>query len=314
MKIAFPLRMPTRKKRAYRINEISNTSNLVLTIVMTILAICTLIPVLLVVSVSLSSEEALSHGYKLIPEEFSLEAYTVLLKTGQSMARAYANTVFYSFTGTAMALIVMSLFAYVLSLKDFKARNKFAFYAFFTTMFSAGLVPAYFVNVRLLHLGDTIWIFLLPGLVAPFNVIILRTFMQTSIPDSLMEAARLDGASDWRIYWQIVMPLSKAGLATVGLTTLVAKWNDWFTGLLYIRNPDLIPLMTYLEKMQKNLDFLKANSQLAGTPDGNALLASIPTQSTRMAILVLGILPIMLAYPFFQKYFVKGLTVGSVKG
>lgn len=200
------------------------------------------------------------------------------------MARAYANTVFYSFTGTAMALIVMSLFAYVLSLKDFKARNKFAFYAFFTTMFSAGLVPAYFVNVRLLHLGDTIWIFLLPGLVAPFNVIILRTFMQTSIPDSLMEAARLDGASDWRIYWQIVMPLSKAGLATVGLTTLVAKWNDWFTGLLYVRNPDLIPLMTYLEKMQKNLDFLKANSQLAGTPDGKALLASIPTQSTRMAI------------------------------
>lgn len=163
-------------------------------------------------------------------------------------------------------------------------------------------------------LSPVIWIFLLPGLVAPFNVIILRTFMQTSIPDSLMEAARLDGASDWRIYWQIVMPLSKAGLATVGLTTLVAKWNDWFTGLLYVRNPDLIPLMTYLEKMQKNLDFLKANSQLAGTPDGKALLASIPTQSTRMAILVLGILPIMLAYPFFQKYFVKGLTVGSVKG
>lgn len=308
------MKIPIRKKREYRINEISNATNISLTLVMTILAIITLIPILLVVSVSLSSEEALAHGYKLIPEEFSLEAYTILLKTGKSILRAYANTVFYSFTGTAMSLFVMSMFAYVLCLKDFKYRNKFAFYAFFTTMFSAGLVPSYIINVRLLHLDDTIWIFLLPGLVAPFNVIILRTFMQTSIPDALIEAARLDGASDWRTYWQIVMPLSKAGLATVGLTTLVAKWNDWFTGLLYIRNPDLIPLMTYLEKMQKSLDFLKNNSGLAGTPDGNALLASIPTQSTRMAVLVLGILPIMVAYPFFQKYFVQGLTVGSVKG
>ena len=308
------MKIPTRKKREYRINEISNTANISLTLVMTILAIITLIPILLVISISLSSEEALSHGYKLIPEEFSLEAYIILFKTGKSLLRAYANTVFYSFTGTAMSLFVMSMFAYVLSLKDFKHRNKLAFYAFFTTMFSAGLVPSYIINVRLLHLDDSIWIFLLPGLVAPFNVIILRTFMQTSIPDALVEAAGLDGASDWRTYWQIVMPLSKAGLATVGLTTLVAKWNDWFIGLLYIRNPDLIPLMTYLEKMQKSLDFLKNNSQLAGTADGNALLASIPTQSTRMAILVLGILPIMVAYPFFQKYFVQGLTVGSVKG
>ena len=314
MKMSFPFKMPIRQKKAYRINEISDTSNLLITIVMTILAILTLIPILLVVSISLSSEEALSHGYKLIPEEFSFEAYALLTEAGKSLVRAYANTVFYSFVGTAMSLFVMSLFAYVLSLKDFKPRNKLAFYAFFTTMFSAGLVPSYIVNVRLLNLDDTVWIFLLPGLVAPFNVIILRTFMQTSIPDSLVEAARLDGASDWRIYWQIIMPLSKAGLATVGLTTLVAKWNDWFTGLLYIRNPDLIPLMTYLEKMQKSLDFLKANAGLAGTPDGNALLASIPTQSTRMAILVLGILPIMVAYPFFQKYFVQGLTVGSVKG
>lgn len=303
-----------RKKDTYRINEISNTSNLVITIVMTVLAIATLIPVLLVVSISFSSEEALAQGYKLIPSEFSFKAYAILMDTGKSLVRAYANTVFYSFTGTALSLLVMSLFAYVLSLKDFKPRNKLAFFAFFTTMFSAGLVPSYIINVRLLHLDDTIWIFLLPGLVAPFNVIILRTFMQTSLPDSLVEAARLDGASDWRIYWQIVMPLSKAGLATVGLTTLVTKWNDWFTGLLYIRNPNLVPLMTYLEKLQKTLDFLKNNAELAGTPDGAALLASIPTQSTRMAILVLAILPIMLAYPFFQKYFVKGLTIGSVKG
>lgn len=303
-----------RKKHTYRINEISNTSNLVITIVMTVLAIATLIPVLLVVSISFSSEEALAQGYKLIPSEFSFKAYAILMDTGKSLVRAYANTVFYSFTGTALSLLVMSLFAYVLSLKDFKPRSKLAFFAFFTTMFSAGLVPSYIINVRLLHLDDTIWIFLLPGLVAPFNVIILRTFMQTSIPDSLVEAARLDGASDWRIYWQIVMPLSKAGLATVGLTTLVTKWNDWVTGLLYIRNPNLVPLMTYLEKLQKTLDFLKNNAELAGTPDGAALLASIPTQSTRMAILVLAILPIMLAYPFFQKYFVKGLTIGSVKG
>lgn len=304
----------TGRKKAFRGNEISNTSNYLVSILMTVIAILILIPILLVFSISFSSEEALSHGYKLIPEEFTFESYAILTKTGKSLARAYLNTIFYSFAGTALSLFVMSLFAYVLSLKDFKHRNKFAFYAFLTTLFSAGLVPSYIINVRLLDLDNTIWIFLIPGLVAPFNVIILRTFMQTNIPDSLLDAARLDGAGDWRIYWQIAMPLSKAGLATVGLTTLVARWNDWFTGVLYIREADLIPVMTYLQKIQQNLDFLKANAALAGTAEGNALLASIPSQSTRMAILVITILPIMVAYPFFQKYFVHGLTVGSVKG
>ena len=305
-----------KRKKKYRVNEIKPSTNAVISLFMTIIALCTLIPILLVISISFTSQEGINlNGYTLIPSDFSLEAYKSLLDTGSSLARSYMMTIFYSFAGTALSLFVMSMFAYVLAQKNFKARRFFAFMAYFTTLFSAGLVPSYVINTRLLHLNDTIWIFLLPGLVNAFNVIILRTFMQTTIPDSLFEAAKLDGANDWTVYCRIVMPLSKAGLATIGLTTLVVKWNDWFTGLLYISaKPNLVPIMTYLQKIQKTLDFLKKNADVAATPDGMELLKNIPNESIRMAITILAVLPLLVAYPFFQKYFVKGMTVGSVKG
>lgn len=303
------------RKKKYRVNEIPWGWNMALTILLTLLAAAMLMPLLLVICVSFSDAESLAtNGYKFIPDKWTLNAYKALMDAGSSLVRSYLNTVLYAFGGTALSLLVMSMFAYVLALKEFKPRRFFAFYAFFTTLFSGGLVPSYILNARGLHLNDTIWIFLLPGMVSAFEVIILRTFIQTSIPDSLFDAAKLDGANGWSVYWRIVLPLSKAGLASVGLFGLVRKWNDWFTGILYIEKPELVPVMTYLQRIQKNLDFLKNNSDMAGTPEGIAILQSIPGESTRMAIAILVTLPLLVAYPFFQKYFVKGMTVGSVKG
>ena len=184
----------------------------------------------------------------------------------------------------------------------------------FTMLFSGGLVPSYILNVRYLNMYDTVWVFLLPSLVSAYNVIILRTFIQTTIPDTLFEAAKIDGAGHFRIFVQIVLPLFKAGLATIGLFNVVARWNDWFTGMLYIDTPQLVPIQTLLQKIQSQIDFLKNNAAVAGTPDGITLLRSLPTQSLRMACVVIIVLPVLMAYPFFQRYFVSGLTIGSVKG
>lgn len=198
--------------------------------------------------------------------------------------------------------------------EKFPARKALTFYVFFTMLFSGGLVPSYIMNVRYLHLNDTVWIFLLPGIVNAFYIIVLRTFIQTTIPDSLFEAATIDGANDFTIYYKIVLPLSKAGLATIGLFSLVGRWNDWFTGMLYIENPKLIPLQTMLYKIQKNIEFIKSNAEFSDSVMGLELLRSMPTESTRMAITIIATVPILFAYPFFQRYFIKGLTIGSIKG
>ncbi len=307
----------TRRKKRYKINEISTATNVVMSILLTLLAIACILPLFLVISVSFTSAESIAmNGYRFIPDNFSLEAYKSVIEAGSSLFRSYGMTIFYAFGGTALSLLVMSMFAYVLAQKNFKARNFLAFFAFFTTLFSAGLVPSYIINTRVLHLNNTIWIFILPTLVSAFDVIILRTFIQTTIPDTLFEAAKLDGANDWTVYARIVMPLSKAGLATVGLFGLVTRWNEWFTGILYV-SPDkshLIPVMTYLQKILNQIDFLKNNSTLSATVEGQAMLRSLPTESVQMAISLLVALPLLVAYPFFQKYFVKGMTIGSVKG
>jgi putative aldouronate transport system permease protein len=181
-------------------------------------------------------------------------------------------------------------------------------------LFSGGLVPSYIINVNCLHLYDSFWVLVLPSLVNAFNVIVLRTFISTTIPSEMLDAAQIDGANEFRIYTSIVLPLSKAGLATIALFVLVSKWNEWFTGMLYIDNPKLIPLQTMLTRIQQKIDLIKNNSSIASTPDGMALLDSMPTEQTRMAIVMISTLPILFAYPFFQRYFIQGMTIGSVKG
>lgn len=307
--------MRTKRKLKFRVNELTAGTNLFLSIFVGVLAVLTFLPLLLTFIISFSSSESITlNGYSFFPSEWSLKAYTSIFKTGKALLDSYVITIFYTGVGTALSLLITSMFAFVLAQKRIKARRALAFFAFFTTLFSGGLVPSYILNVRYLHLYDTIWIFLIPGLVGAFNVIILRTFIQTTIPDALFEAARIDGANDWVVYYKIAMPLCKAGLATVALFSVVGRWNDWFTGMLYIETPKLVPLQTLLQRIQSNLDFIKQNSQMSGTMDALEVIKNIPSESTRMAITIITILPLLIAYPFFQRYFVKGLTIGSVKG
>lgn len=296
-------------------NQIAPGWNIVISTLLILTSLLIVLPLILVVIISFSSAESIVfNGYTFFPSKYTLDAYKNLAKTGAQIKNSYIITVFYTFTGTALSLFVMSMFSFVLAQKKFPARKALTFYVFFTMLFSGGLVPSYIMNVRYLHLNDTIWIFLLPNIANAFYIIILRTFIQTTIPDSLIEAATIDGANDFTIYYKIVLPLSKAGLATIGLFSLVGRWNDWFTGMLYIENPKLIPLQTMLYKIQKDIEFIKSNAEISDSVMGLELLRSMPTESTRMAITIIATIPILFAYPFFQRYFIKGLTIGSVKG
>lgn len=306
-------RLDSRKK-GFHHNQISAGWNIGFSLLLLLLMLTVFVPLLLVISISFSSAASIAHnGYQFFPEEVVLDAYNAIVKMGATVGRSYLNTIFYTAVTTVLSLFVMSMLAYVLSRKDFKQRRLISFLVYFTTLFSGGLVPSYVLNVRYLHLNDTIWIFILPFLVSAFDVIILRSFIQKSIPDSLIESAKLDGANDFQIYLKFVLPLSKAGLASVGLFTAVTRWNDWFTGTMYAENPKLIPVMTLLQRIQKNVELLKSDPELASSVDGMELLKSMPSESVRMAISILSVLPLLVIFPFFQKYFVKGMTIGSVK-
>lgn len=304
-----------KKKSGLVINQVSPTTNFFLTLFMLFMALVFVLPLWLVISVSFSTTDSIvEHGYSFWPHEFSLSAYQYLARIGVQAGRCYLNTIFYSVVGTAASLIVMSMFAYVLSRKDFKGRNFLAFYAFFTTLFGGGLVPSYLLIVKYLKWDDTYWLFLVPGLVSAFNVIILRTFISSTIDESMIESARLDGASDFNIYARIVMPLFKPGLASVGLFTFVGKWNDWMTAHLYCDGMKKAPIMTYLMAIQSSIEQLKKLPPNEQTPEMLEMLKSLPSESCRMALTIIAILPLLICYPFFQKYFIKGLTIGSVKG
>ncbi len=297
-----------------KFNVIGRGWNALFTAILCIVSLTMIIPMALVVVVSFSSEISIANkGFSFFPETWTLEGYRYLAKMGDQVLRSYGITIFYTVTGTLMSLTVMSLYAYVLAQRSFRHHTFMTWILFFTMLFGGGLVPSYILNVRYLHIYDTIWVFLLPSLVSAYNVIILRTFIQTTIPDSLFEAARIDGANHFQVFGKIVLPLYKAGLATIGLFNVVGRWNDWFTGVLYIENPNLVPLQTLLQKIQSSIEFIKQNAAVAGTPDGIELMRNLPQQNLRMACMIIIILPVLAAYPFFQRYFVSGLTIGSVK-
>lgn len=296
-------------------NQISRGWNALFLVILGFACLLVLLPVALVVIVSFSTGESIANiGYSFIPQGWDTVAYQSIFATGTQIVNSYKVTIAHTALGTFLSLLVMSLYAYVLAQPSFPARNFYTYILFFTMLFSGGLVPHYIVNVRYLHLYDSFWIFIFPSLVNAFNVIILRTFIQTTIPYSLFEAAKIDGASDFRVYGQIVLPLFKAALATVALFNVVSRWNDWFTGMLYIENPKLVPLQTMLTNIQNTIDFFKNNAEEAASAEVQEILRNMPSTSTRMAIMVISTAPMLAAYPFFQRYFITGMTIGSVKG
>lgn len=296
-------------------NQISRGWNALFLVILGFACLLVLLPVALVVIVSFSTAESIANiGYSFIPQGWDTVAYQSIFAAGTQIVNSYKVTIAHTALGTFLSLLVMSLYAYVLAQPNFPARNFYTYILFFTMLFSGGLVPHYIVNVRYLHLYDSFWIFIFPSLVNAFNVIILRTFIQTTIPYSLFEAAKIDGASDFRVYGQIVLPLFKAALATVALFNVVSRWNDWFTGMLYIENPKLVPLQTMLTNIQNTIDFFKNNAEEAASAEMQEILRNMPSTSTRMAIMVISTAPMLAAYPFFQRYFITGMTIGSVKG
>ncbi|WP_083606787.1 carbohydrate ABC transporter permease [Paenibacillus helianthi] len=304
----------TAKIQTTKVRKRVNTDRLLLSIIgyvsLTLLAIFCIFPFILVVSSSLSEESTIiEKGFQLIPTDFSTDAYSLLFKYPADMLRAYGVTISVTLIGTLFGLFLTSMTAYVLSRRDFKWRGRFSFFFFFTTLFSGGLVPWYLMIVNYLHLKDTLLVLILPMMMNVFYIIVMKSFM-SSIPDAITESAKIDGAGDFRIFMQLIVPLSKPALATIGLFIALAYWNDWYNALLFISKSELMPLQYYLYKMLGNMDGMRKAMMASGA----VVNSDLPTESLKMAMTIVATGPILLVYPFIQKYFVQGLTVGAVKG
>ncbi|MFC4306047.1 carbohydrate ABC transporter permease [Cohnella boryungensis] len=271
-----------------------------------------LIPFVLLISASLTDQNAITaHGYSFFPRVFSMEAYDYLLHRGADIARAYGVTVFVTVFGTVAGLALTTLLAYPLSRKETPHRYLIMFIVFFTMLFHGGLIPSYLVYTQIFDIKNTIWALVVPGLLTNgFYVMMMRTFFQTTVPPALIESAQLDGASEYRTLWSVVLPLSTPVLATIGLFTCIMYWNDWQNGMIYITKPDLFSVQNLLNRIMQDIQFINTNMSSSA---GDAM-QQMPSDSVKMAIAVIGVLPILVAYPFFQKYFIKGIMIGAVKG
>ena len=280
---------------------------------MIFLVICVLAPFFIMLMSSFTDEQTLiANGYSFIPEKFSTYAYRYLLVQSGSVARGYFISVTITAIGTFCNLFITMLYAYPLSRKELPGRYAVAFYLFFTMLFSGGLVPAYLMWTQTFHIRNTVIALLVPGLLmSPFNVIMMRTYFTTNIPDEVIDAARVDGAGEFKILFKVVFPMAVPITATIALLVGLAYWNDWMNGLYYINDDKLYSIQVLLMKIQRNLDQLRQQAQ---NGSGNVNLAELPSTSVRMALTVMGILPVMIIYPFLQRYFVKGITIGAVKG
>lgn len=279
-----------------------------------ILSIMFIIPLIMLVSASFSVEKQIMlFGYGVLPKGFTLDAYKYVLKDATALLDAYKVTIIFSFTTMVLATLLMSMIAYPLTKSYLRGRGGISFYLFFTMLFSGGMVPIYILITQYYRLADTIWVYILPALINPWYVFMLRTFF-AGLPDSISEAATVDGASEYRIFFTIILPLSKPVLATVALFTLLTKWNSWMESMLYInKRDDLISLQYLLQKIMKDLQFL-LEAQQGGVSDAAMDMSKIPGETARMAMAVLAAGPVLVIFPFFQKYFTRGLTVGGVKG
>jgi putative aldouronate transport system permease protein len=282
-------------------------------VVFWLIALATILPLVLVFMVSITDEMTVTqNGYSFFPAKISFGAYHYLFLDSMTIVRSYGVTVFVTVVGTLIGLFITALLAYPISRRDFPYRKGLSFFIFFTILFNGGLVPWYLVFTQLLHVKDSIWSLILPGLLLNgFFVLIMRTFFDTSIPPAVIESAYIDGAGELRIFFQIVIRLSTPVIATIGLFYTLNYWNDWFNSLVYITNSKVYSMQYLLNKILLDIQFLSRNTQ---NNNASQILAAMPTQTVRMAMAIIGIGPIVLAYPFFQKYFVKGLTIGAVKG
>lgn len=299
-----------------RLNRIHPVTNVVFNALFLILALVCFLPIVFIFIISITDNDVIrQQGYQLFvtAETFSAEAYEYLWSQRLTILNSLWVSVCVTAIGTVLGVLLTTVMGYVLSRREHKLNNFLTILIFIPMVFGGGMAASYVVNRQILHLADTIWALILPLAVSSFNVTISRTFFRNTIPDEVIESARIDGASQWTVFFKIVMPISKPVLATIGLFLAFGYWNDWFQSKLYISKDHLLSLQAMLDRMQSSLDFLTKNpTALLG--DSGALRASMPQESVRMAIAFVVAVPIACVYPFFQKYFISGLTVGAVKG
>jgi putative aldouronate transport system permease protein len=294
--------------------DLSRPWNFILNLVAGGFAFLCVFPFIFVVILSLTDEQSLLlNGYRIWPEKWSLYAYEYILQTGDQLLRSYGVTILITVVGVLITVSMTTLYAYALSRRNFKYRGFFSFIIFFTMLFSGGLVPSYIVVTQMLGLKDSVWALILPMAMNAFYVLVLRTFFSTSVPDPIIESGKIDGAGEFRSLFSLVLPISLPGLATIALFSTLGYWNDWFNALLYIDSNQWVPLQPMLMRIENNMQFLIQNSALLNSGQGKDLLSSLPQDTSRMAMVVLATGPIVLAYPFFQRYFVQGLTIGAIK-
>ena len=303
------------RRHTNRLNNISAGAESLFHITLGLFALFCIIPFVFVIIISFTSEDSIRQiGYSFVPQAWSTSAYQYVFRMGDVLWRSYFNSFYITVLGTFLSVLITLLYAYPLFRRDFKLRNFFNFISFFTMIFGGGLVPTYIISKNVLGLSENYAALIVPLLFSPFNVIVMRTFLQTSVPTELIEAATIDGSGEYNSLFRIVLPIVKPGVATIALLNALAYWNEWFLALLYIRkNTDVIPLQYLLMKMQRNADFIAKNSHLLGAEAANVAV-NLPSQSLKMALVVLIVVPIACAYPFFQRFVVAGLTIGSVKG
>lgn len=276
------------------------------------IAIICLLPFLIIISASLSSESAITkYGYSIIPHGVTLEAYKTVIGGSTDLFHAYGVTIFTTVIGTALALLLAILTAYPLSRKDYAWNGKISFYFYFTMLFSGGAVPSYILISNYLHLKNTLAVLILPMLINVWNVFLLRTYF-SKIPSSVHEAAEIDGANQFQILFRIILPMSVTGVATILMFTLLAFWNEWYLCLMYITKDNMVTLQYYLSSIMSQIESI-VKSQGSSLAMGENL-SELPSETARMAICVLAAGPMLFVFSFFQKYFAKGLNVGSVKG
>ena len=287
-----------------------NRGQIILHAIFLLMVLVYIIPFVLVISVSLTDENALiTDGYRLIPSVFSTNAYKMIFRDSTQLINSYRTTIIFTVVSTALAVLVMGVMAYPMSRPNYRHNRFVSLFVLFTMLFSAGMVPSYLLIVKYLHWDDTMWVYIVPGLVSAYNLIVIRTNYK-NLPNEMIEAAKIDGAGELRICFRIVMPLSKPVLASIGFLFLVGKWNNWQTSMLYIRKPELYSLQYMLQRILQEVQYMKQLADMGQLESG----AVFPTESFRYAMAVVAAGPVLCVFPFFQKYFAKGMTLGGVKG
>lgn len=303
------------KQKNHRLNSVSAGTEAVMNVVLALFSLCCIIPFIFVVIISFSSEESIrTIGYSFWPMAWSTDTYAYAFEKLPQIWRSFFNSVLITGIGTVLSTLICVLYSYALYRPDFKYRNFFNFFSFFVMLFGGGLVPTYIISKQVLDLSENYAALIVPLLVSPFNIIVMRTFFKSSVPLELIEAATIDGSGEYSTLFRIVLPIAKPGIATIALLNALAYWNDWFQSLLYIRqNKVLQPLQALLMELHNNVEYL---NRMIGQMGTAAIMEAqrAPNQTLRMALVVMIVVPIACAYPFFQRYIVAGLTIGSVKG